>query len=72
MPSAEDLIQFQRLQNSAGLDLTAKLVENLPVFRPASLIKRYPDLAAEIEAHELRQKEWTRQLIMALRGGQGA
>ena len=67
MPSAQDLKQFQRVQNSAGSDDTAKLVANMPPY-PDEVKQRFPSMAR----HEADQKEWIKELIIALRGGQAS
>lgn len=64
MPSAEDLKQWERLQNSAGFDDTAKLVENMPPV-PSDVKQRFPSM----HQYEEMQREWVIKLIKAIRGG---
>ena len=64
MPSAADLKNFRRIQNSAGVDDTQKLVSNMPSF-PDEMKRRFPSLAK----HEEDLKDWNKKLIIALRGG---
>lgn len=64
MPSAEDLKQWERLQNSSGSDDTARLVENMPAI-PTDVKQRFPSMLQYEEA----QREWVVKLIKAIRGG---
>lgn len=63
MPSEADLKQWERMQNSAGSDDTAKLVENMPPV-PTDVKKRFPSMLQ----YEEMQREWVIKLIKAIRG----
>lgn len=66
MASDADLKNFYRIQQSAGSDTTDKIVQQMPPI-PEDVKKRFPAMAA----YEEKQREWVKQLIIALRGGQG-
>lgn len=64
MPSEEKLKQWERLQNSAGLDDTEKLVENMPPI-PTDVKQRFPSM----HQYEEMQRGWIIKLIKAMRAG---
>lgn len=67
MPSEADQKIFTRLQFSAGLDNTMKLVSQMPPI-PEKAKKIVPEFADYEEA----LKKWQITVILALRGGQGS